>query len=174
MKLFVTVGVERISFNRLLKIVDQYVFSGLFPNDTFIQIGHSSYHPQYCSYCRFLDYCDMEKRIAGSDIILSHAGMGTVILCLKHGKIPILFPRKVCYREHVDDHQLLFARIMSKEGLALAAFSSDELLKIYSNYEKLSQSLDTLYSLGKKKDLPIYLEKILMDFSGHRGGNNGY
>jgi len=174
LKLFVTVGAERLSFNRLIKIIDDSVFSNILPKDTYVQIGHSSYHPQYCSYCRFLDYRDMEDRIADADLIISHAGMGTVILCLKHRKIPILFPRKACHREHVDDHQLIFARTMVKQGLALAAFSSRELLKIYSDYKKLSQPSNTRQSLDKRKGLFIYLEKILMDFSGSKGKNNGY
>ncbi len=169
-----TIGVEKLSFNRLLKIVDQYVFSGLFPKDTFIQIGHSSYKPQFCSFCRFLDLSDMEERIADADVVISHAGMGTVLLCLKYKKIPILFPRKVCYREHVDDHQLMFARIMAKKGLALAAFSSEGLLKTYSNYNKLSQSLNTLQSTEKTKGLFTYLEKTLTDLSRQKGKNNGY
>lgn len=174
MKLFVTVGAERRSFNRLIKIIDDSVFSNILPKDTFVQIGHSSYKPQYCSFCRFLNYCDMEERIADADMVISHAGMGTVLLCMKHKKIPILFPRKVCYREHVDDHQLLFARTMAKEGLALAAFSSGELLKLYTDYEKLSQSLNTQQSADKKKGLFTYLEKTLTDFSRAKGKNNGY
>ncbi len=174
MKLFVTVGAEKLSFNRLLKIVDQYVFSGIFPNDTFIQIGHSSYHPRYCSYCRFLDYYDMEDIIAGSDVILSHAGMGTVILCLKHGKIPILFPRKVCFREHVDDHQSIFAQTMSKKGIVLTAFSPEQLQRIYLNFERFSKSLKPNVNRNKNKDLFSYLKRILTDFSVPRGGNNGY
>ena len=137
MRLFATVGAERRSFNRLIKIIDDSVFSNILPKDTFIQIGHSSYKPRVCSFCRFLDYCDMEERIADADVVISHAGMGTVLLCLKNKKTPILFPRKACYREHVDDHQLMFARTMDKEGLALAAFSSGELLKLYSNHKKL-------------------------------------
>ena len=174
MKIFVTVGAERRSFNRLIKIVDDSVSSDILSKDTFVQIGHSSYKPRYCTFCRFLNYCDMEERVADADVVISHAGMGTVLLCLKHKKIPILFPRKVSYKEHVDDHQFLFARTMAKEGLALAAFSSGELLEVFSNYEKLSQSLNTLQSTDKKKGLFAYLEKTLADLSRSKGKKSGY
>lgn len=161
MKLFVTVGAEKRSFDRLIRIIDLNIFSGIFPTDTFIQIGHSSYQPKYCHYCKFLNYYDIEDMIKYAEVVISHAGMGTVILCLKYKKIPILFPRRLVYKEHLDDHQLLFAHTMAKKNIALTAFSSDDLQRIYLNYKTLSKSLISKPKISKNKELCSYLKKIL-------------
>ncbi|MBD3413249.1 MAG: hypothetical protein GF421_02320 [Candidatus Aminicenantes bacterium] len=174
MKLFVTVGAEKRPFNRLIKIVDQYVAAGIFPKKTFIQTGHSFYRPKHCSSCSFLNYNDMENKVADADTVISHAGMGTVILCLRHHKIPILFPRMFSYREHVDDHQLIFAHTMAEKGLALTAQTPEELQKIFLNYTKLSKCMNPKQRRYHKNELLAYLKKTLDLFSKKGIKTHGY
>jgi UDP-N-acetylglucosamine transferase subunit ALG13 len=174
MKLFVTVGAEKRSFNRLIEIVDQKVSANIFPQDTFIQTGYSSYRPKSCPSCSFLNYHHMDRMIADAEVVISHAGMGTVILCLRHKRIPVLFPRKFCFKEHVDDHQLIFAQAMAKRGLALTALSADELQKTYLNYEELSQPLYPIPNICQNKELSVYLKNILLSLSSQKVMDNGY
>jgi UDP-N-acetylglucosamine--N-acetylmuramyl-(pentapeptide) pyrophosphoryl-undecaprenol N-acetylglucosamine transferase len=62
---------------------------------------------------------------AAADVVVSHAGVGSILQLLELGKIPVLVVRSAKYNEHVDEHQRLIAHAMSDRGLgftlALAA-----------------------------------------------------
>lgn len=48
--------------------------------------------------------------LAAADIVVMHGGPATIAEARELGKIPIVVPRQLRYREHVDDHQLWYAR----------------------------------------------------------------
>lgn len=161
LKVFVTVGFERRPFDRLLMTIDNGIEEGKIPDDTFIQIGHSKYLPRICSYQRFLKFNEMEQKVKNSDIIIAHAGVGTILLCLRHNKIPILFPRDAILKEHVDNHQLEFCRIMEKQKRALVAYHSKDLFEAVSNYDLLSKTVNI--NSKNADNLSSYLKKILLE-----------
>ncbi len=161
MKVFVTVGFERRPFDRLLLTIEKGIEEGKIPSDTFIQIGHSQYLPQVCSYKRFLDFDEMEHQVKNSDIVIAHAGVGTILVCLSHNKIPILFPRDAKLREHVDDHQIEFCRIMEEQKRALVAYNSEDLFETVRNYDLLYRTVNC--SCQKTENLSSFLKKILSE-----------
>ncbi len=59
--------------------------------------------------------CD-EMRAARA--VVTHAGLGSVLLALAHGHRPIVMARRPELREGVDDHQVRFARRLAADGLA--------------------------------------------------------
>ena len=59
----------------------------------------------------------MKDIIKDSDIIITHAGVGTIMECLEMGKEIIVVPRKVENLEHVNNHQEEIAFEMEKNGL---------------------------------------------------------
>lgn len=63
-------------------------------------------------------YEELRQAIEHSDVVISHAGVGAALTALRAGKHPILIPRRVEHREHVDDHQLQIARELERRGLA--------------------------------------------------------
>jgi UDP-N-acetylglucosamine transferase subunit ALG13 len=52
--------------------------------------------------------------IRTSDLVISHAGMGTIILCKVYGTPIIIFPRREKYKEHVNDHQMEIAQVLEE------------------------------------------------------------
>lgn len=159
LKVFVTVGFERRPFDRLIMAIEHGIEERKLSSDTFIQIGHSQYLPKTCAYQRFLEFEEIERFVKNADIIIAHAGVGTILLCLNHNKIPILFPRNPKLGEHVDEHQLEFCRTMEKQKRALVAYNSKDLFESVSNYDLLSKTVN--YSTNNTNSLSSYLEKIL-------------
>lgn len=76
---------------------------------------------------------EYEKYVEQADVIISHAGTGSVIPPLKKGKKVIVFPRRECYGEHLDDHQLELANIFTQNGYTLCATNKAELQNCLSN-----------------------------------------
>ncbi len=141
MKLFVTLGFERHSFDRLLKAIDIGIGRGIFPEDTLIQRGYSRYSPSRGKSVTFLAYDQMESALGAADIVIAHAGVGTLLHCLHMQKIPILFPRSACRGEHVDDHQVVFAQVMEEKKRALVAYDTPQLFHVFQSYPRLVQKI---------------------------------
>jgi len=159
LKVFVTVGFEKRPFDRLIMAIEHGIEEGMLPSDIFIQLGHSQYLPKACPYQRFLGFEEMERLVKNSDIIIAHAGVGTILLCLSHNKIPILFPRDSKLGEHVDEHQLEFCRTMEEQKRVLVAYNSKDLFESISNYDFLSKTVN--HTTKNSNSLSSYLEKIL-------------
>ena len=101
--IFVTVGNDFRSFDRLLKKMDEIAPS--LPYDLVIQRGYSRYRPLNGT-C--FDFVPMEKAIhymKESRLVVSHSGIGTIMLCKEHGIPLLILPRRKRYEEHMNDHQ---------------------------------------------------------------------
>ena len=69
----------------------------------------------------------MKDIIKNSDIIITHAGVGTIMECLEMGKEIIVVPRKVENLEHVNNHQEEIAFEMEKKGFLTKVDTYEEL-----------------------------------------------
>lgn len=162
MRVFVTLGFERRPFDRLLKAIDKGVELGIIPDDTFVQKGHSQYTPKNCASQCFLEYDAMIASMQAADIVVAHAGVGTVLLCLRLGKIPILYPRISRLGEHVDDHQVEFAQTMQRLNRALVVHDADQLFKTFRQYPELKKDLLPGTTENRGLQLATYLKSLLI------------
>ncbi len=106
--IFVTVG-SQLPFDRLIKAVDQWAgFNS--SQSVFAQIGLSDYRPQYIDYCQMLTPKDYEAYCQKADLIISHAGTGTILSALEIGKPLLMMPRLKNAGEIRNDHQLATAK----------------------------------------------------------------
>lgn len=55
----------------------------------------------------------MNKYVEQARIVITHGGPSSFIMALQKGKIPIVVPRQKQFGEHVNDHQLDFARTVA-------------------------------------------------------------
>ena len=69
----------------------------------------------------------MKDIIKDSDIIITHAGVGTIMECLEMGKEIIVIPRKAENLEHVNNHQEEIAFEMEKKGFLTKVDTYEEL-----------------------------------------------
>ena len=112
--IFVTVGTHEQPFNRLVKKVDDLKKNGIIQEDVIIQTGFSTYEPQYCQWSKLIPYQQMVKNVEDARIVITHGGPASFIMPLQIGKTPIVVPRQHQFNEHVNDHQVEFARNVAK------------------------------------------------------------
>lgn len=119
--LFVTVGTDHHPFDRLIAWVDGWLARG--GRDRvrcMVQYGTST-PPRIAQGEQYLTYQQMEALQAEAAVVVCHGGPGSVMGCRGAGKRPIVVPRRHDLGEHVDDHQVAFARRIASEGeIALA------------------------------------------------------
>lgn len=68
---------------------------------------------------------DLQQAVGDADLVVMHAGVGSALVALKHGKSPIVMPRDSTFSEHVDDHQRLLANELASRGLAVSTSPDD-------------------------------------------------
>lgn len=67
------------------------------------------------------------ERLAWADIVISHAGAGTIYEAYSMGHIPVLVPRLSRFGEHVNDHQLELATSFAEAERAIVCEDLNEL-----------------------------------------------
>jgi len=135
--IFLTVGTHEQGLDRLLIELDRLVEVGEIKHEVFAQIGYSKYIPKNYQYKEMLSYKDMDTYVKTSDIVITHGGPGSIFHPLQYGKIPIVVPRNPEFKEHVDDHQILFTKRLENLQKIIAVYSIDELAVKVDNYKNL-------------------------------------
>lgn len=124
--IFLTVGTQ-FSFDRLVKSVDDAVSQNGFKEEIFAQIGESLYQPLNFEAVPSLEKQLFDKRICEASSIISHGGMGTIMMALDNRKPLLVMPRLRKYGEVVNDHQVAIARSFEQLGHILVAYDAKDL-----------------------------------------------
>jgi beta-1,4-N-acetylglucosaminyltransferase len=126
--IFLTVG-NYNPFPRLVRAVDRLKSNGAISDDVLLQIANmQKFESQVCQVVRFLPPDDYRRCIQDASVIVCHAGAGNLADALRAGKMPVVMPRRKKYGEHVDDHQMELAAMLSQEGRIVLATEAEDLL----------------------------------------------
>lgn len=121
--IFVTVGTNETPFDRILRAVDG-VATG---EELVVQYGSSSVRPASATCYEQIGYDELVAFVRRASVVVTHAGVGSVLTALANGRQPIVMPRLKRFGEAVDDHQLTFAEQLATEGLVRVVHDADEL-----------------------------------------------
>lgn len=136
--ILVTVGTD-LPFDRLVKVVDAWA-GEIGRTDVFAQIGEGGWQPRHIGFSEFLQPPDFREKFLAAKIIISHAGMGTILTALQHGKPILVMPKLARLREHRNEHQTATAKhMMSKAGVNVA-FDESELREKLDRIDSLAVS----------------------------------
>ena len=153
--IFVTVG-GQLPFDRLVHTVDQWAMNKG-REDVFAQIGDSQRPPGHIQWERFLSPTEFQAKARESDIMIAHAGMGSILTALELGKPIVVMPRRAHLREHRNDHQ--WATVNRLGGDVGIAIASDE--------EELVALLERLPELPSPTEKRSHEYARLIDFLRH-------
>lgn len=112
--IFVTVGTHTAPFRRLVRRMDEIAKVAREP--VIIQTGATDTIPSNARYQRFFSDEDFEDLFSRSRVVVSHAGVGTILKAIQSKKPIICVPRLRRYQEHWDDHQLEICEELSRRG----------------------------------------------------------
>lgn len=136
--IFVTVGTHEQPFNRLVQKIDDLKRDGIIKDEVIIQLGYSTYEPKFCKWSKLIPYQQMIRNIKDARIVITHGGPASFIMPLQIGKTPIVVPRQRRYDEHVNDHQVEFARNVAKRmGTIIEIEEIDNLSDAITNYDEI-------------------------------------
>ncbi|WP_428515103.1 glycosyltransferase [Roseovarius sp.] len=126
--IFLTTGTQ-LPFDRLVKAVDEWVGRAKLECEVFGQVlspSQDPYHPQHFEIKERLSPVEYAEVLGKADLIISHAGMGTILTALTEGKQICIMPRRHKYGEHRNDHQIATVeRLGDHAGLYKASDEHD-------------------------------------------------
>ncbi len=125
--IFLTVGTWRNGYDRLVKAVDDLAATGIVREQVIAQVGHGTYAPRHIQVIDFCSQDEFRRLILESNIVVSHAGMGTIAEAIKNGKTIVVLPRRCALGEADSDHQSDTAAQLELEGKILVAHDETEL-----------------------------------------------
>ncbi|MFG0259652.1 MAG: glycosyltransferase [Phycisphaerales bacterium JB041] len=123
--ILVTVGAQ-MPFDRMTRAIDAWA-AERGRTDIFAQIGTTDFVPRAIEWTPFLEPEEFKARVRDADILVAHAGMGSIISALEAGKPILVMPRRGDLRETRNDHQVATAERFLEMGRVSVAFDEEEL-----------------------------------------------
>ena len=141
--IFVTVGTHEQPFDRLIQKMDELKRDGVIQEDVVMQTGFSTYVPQYCQWSKLIPYRQMVKNVEDARIVITHGGPASFFMPLQIGKTPIVVPRQCRFGEHVNDHQVEFARnVAQRMGNIIPVFEITDLENVIVSYDQVVSGMN--------------------------------
>lgn len=141
--IFVTVGTHEQPFNRLVQEIDNLKRDDVITEDVIIQTGYSTYEPKYCQWDKLIPYKQMIKNVEDARIVITHGGPASFIMPLQIGKTPIVVPRQKKFDEHVNNHQVEFARnVAERMGTIIPVEDINKLGEVIKNYDTIITNMN--------------------------------
>lgn len=125
--ILVATGTHPQQFNRLIEAVDNLVGNNAIKEKVVMQVGYSSYMPKNAKWFKFTGYWDMLKLIKNASIVITHAGIGSVLLSVRLNKKTIVVPRLKKFGEHTNDHQLEIVNELSNQKKIIPVYDISKL-----------------------------------------------
>jgi UDP-N-acetylglucosamine transferase subunit ALG13 len=118
--ILVTLGTHPQPMDRVVTALDDLIERRAINERVIIQAASFNLLPKRAEAVAVAGYDALAAWAAEATVVVTHGGPGSIMLALGAGRRPVIVPRMVRYGEHVDDHQLRFARwIAPRRGLQL-------------------------------------------------------
>ncbi len=111
LRVFAVAGTQ-LPFPRLMMALDDWA-SRRGDAAVLAQTGRDHARYGHLSAVDFIDQRRFDACLAEADLVVAHAGMGTILSCAELGKPLVVMPRLASQAEHRNDHQLDTARRMA-------------------------------------------------------------
>lgn len=130
--IFVTIGTQ-LPFDRLIRIIDN--LAPQLNEEIIAQVYKCGFTPKNIKTVEFIAPDEFNSLFDKARLIISHAGMGTILSALQKNKPIIVFPRIAALGEHRNEHQLATARKFKEMGTVNVAMDEEELTALLLNGE---------------------------------------
>lgn len=161
--IFLTVGSQE-PFDRMVRSVDRWA-EERGRADVFAQVGKGGYLPRALRWVASLEPAEFRRAVAEATVVVSHAGIGTILTALELRKPVLVMPRRAALRETRSDHQVATARRLGELGRVVVAQDEEELFRLLDRVESLPPPEGIAPAT-----LPELLGAVRAFLTGARGG----
>ena len=134
--ILVLLGTQNNSFHRLLEEIERLIQNQVIKEKVIVQAGYTKYTSENMKILDFVSKEELEELQRKADLIITHGGVGSILLSITKDKKVIAIPRLYEYREHVNDHQKEIVELFHKKGYIIGIQSVEELEKAIEQIEE--------------------------------------
>jgi UDP-N-acetylglucosamine transferase subunit ALG13 len=155
--ILVAVGTQ-FPFDRLVRTVDEWA-QRHGRTDVIAQVGDSNYKPRALKSFGFTEPAAFAELQEQAELLIAHAGMGSILNAMQFGKPIIVMPRDHLRGEHRNGHQLDTARRFKSVAGIHVAMDEVELTSKLDRFEAFPQAVES--SAKASPGLPQYLSAFI-------------
>jgi UDP-N-acetylglucosamine transferase subunit ALG13 len=111
-----TVGTHGQPFARFLDLLSDL------DDEVVLQYGHNPKPEGFAKTAPFMAFDEMVAFMHAADAVVTHAGVGSILVARDAGHVPVVVPRLARLGEHVDDHQAELTRTLEERGHVVAVW----------------------------------------------------
>lgn len=136
--ILVTLGTQDKPFPRILSALEAFKEKGLINDEIWVQSGYTQFSSNILNIKDYYSQIELDELRQKADLIITHAGVGSILDSLKFKKKVIGVARLKQYGEHANDHQYEILDVFSKDGYILRCDNFDDLANIIQSAYKFT------------------------------------
>jgi len=155
--ILVLLGTQNNSFVRLLNAVQDCIDKKIITDEVVVQAGFTKYESKDMKIFSMIHKDQFADLLDKADVVITHAGVGSIIASIERGKKTIVVPRLKKYNEHVNNHQIQIARKYKHDGYVKSVMNLKHLGDVIKSIDTFEPKA---YLKGKSNILSIIEEYI--------------
>lgn len=136
--ILVILGTQDKPFTRLLEALDAQKKAGVIQDELIVQAGCTKLDTDSMKIFDLLPIDEFDALINDADVIITHAGVGSILSALKKGKKVIACARLAQYGEHTNDHQLQIQEEFARQGYLISCEDFSKIHEIINQLDEFS------------------------------------
>lgn len=157
--ILVMLGTQNNDFHRLLDEIEKNIENGNINEEVIVQAGFTKYKSDKMRIFSMTSKENLEDLIKQADLIITHAGVGSIEMSLEQNKKVIAVPRLKKYGEHVNDHQKDIEGKLAEKGYLIGI---DDVSKLNIALKKVKKFIPKKFEKPKSDEI-IYVIKTFID-----------
>lgn len=139
--ILVLLGTQHNGFSRLLQEIEDCINNGFIKERVVVQAGFTKFKSDKMKIFDMIEKDVLDNLIEDADVIITHGGIGSIIMALKKNKKIIAVPRLHEYNEHVNNHQRQIINVFNEKKYLIGL----------QNVEDLPEALQEIKNFEPKK-----------------------
>ena len=159
--ILVMLGTQNNDFHRLLDEIERNIEKGNINEEVIVQAGYTKYKSNKMKIFSMTSKENLEELVEKSDLIITHAGVGSIEMSLEQNKKVIAVPRLKRFGEHVNDHQKDIERKLDEKGCLIGI---DDVSELDVALKKVKKFIPKKYEKPKSDEIintiKTFIDKI--------------
>ena len=155
--ILVLLGTQNNQFKRLLQEIEKCIDNGIINQRVVVQAGFTKFSSDKMNIFDLKPKEVIDNLVDEAEFIITHGGVGSIIMALKKNKKVIAVPRLSEFSEHVNNHQRQIVEIFNEKGYILGVQNMEDLSEAI---KQINEFMPTPYNGDNSKMLSIIEEFI--------------
>ncbi len=125
--ILVLLGTQNNQFTRLLQEIEKCIENGIINQNVVVQAGFTKFESDKMNIFDLKPKEVIDNLVDEANYIITHGGVGSILMAIKKQKKVIAVPRLSEYNEHVNNHQRQIVEIFNDKGYIIGIQNMEDL-----------------------------------------------